>query len=409
MNEKETAEKFLSVTELNGRVARLLKDDPALSDVVVEGEISNFKKHGNGHFYFTLKDGQSSLRAVMFGASRRNFDFPVEDGRVVRAAGRVEVYIRDGSYQLYVSGLEPGGVGALYLEFERLKGVLAAEGLFAPERKKPVPKFPKSIGVVTSATGAAFRDICNIVGRRCPSAVIKIAPALVQGQGAAASVVAGIRLCEKSGADVIIVGRGGGSFEYLNAFNHESVARAIAACGVPVISAVGHETDVTISDFAADLRAPTPSAAAELAVPDTARLLRGAEDELSGMRSRLLQRFSQTERRLDELHREIYGKTPGIRLANMETGLKQVAWRIKNTITRRIEDEWTRVNAASQRIDALSPLKVLARGYSYVTLADSGKTVTEARGLKIGDEVKIRFSEDMINATITGDPIKVEC
>ena len=404
MNEQE----FLSVTELNGRVANLVKSDTALAKVTVEGEISNFKSHGNGHFYFTLKDEESSLRAVMFGGSHRNFGFPVENGRVVRAKGRIEVYIRDGSYQLYVTDLSPGGVGALYLEFERLKAVLSDEGLFSPARKKAIPKFPKTVGVVTSDTGAAFRDICNIIGRRCPGTVIKIAPALVQGQGAPASIVAGIKLCEKSGADVIIVGRGGGSFEDLNAFNHESVARAVAECGVPVISAVGHETDVTISDFAADLRAPTPSAAAELAVPDAARLVKNAEDDVARLSGRLLQRLTETERRLDSLHGEIYGKTPRIRLSNMETGLKQVAWQIKNIMSRRVEDEWNRVTAVSQRIDALSPLKVLTRGYSYVTDAGSGRTVTAARGLKIGDEVKIRFSEDMITAAITGEPVKIE-
>ncbi|EES72230.1 exodeoxyribonuclease VII, large subunit, partial [Paenibacillus sp. oral taxon 786 str. D14] len=266
-------QRILTVKELNRYIRMKLESDQVLTDVWIRGEISNFTHHSSGHMYFTLKDADSRIKSIMFASYNQRLPFRPKEGTRVIARGNVSVYERDGQYQFYVTHMQPDGVGSLYLAFEQLKQKLEAEGLFAPGRKRPLPRFPKTIGVVTSPTGAAVRDILTTLGRRYPQAAVILYPVLVQGKGAAPSIVKAIRTLNAMGeADVLIVGRGGGSLEELWAFNEEQVARAIYESAIPVISAVGHETDFTIADFVADLRAATPTAAAELAVPHTAEL-----------------------------------------------------------------------------------------------------------------------------------------
>ena len=264
----------LTVTQLNEYIKGILDHDPRLTDVYLRGEISNFKNHySTGHYYFTLKDEGGMIRAIMFRSSAVKLAFLPEDGMKVVAHGRISAFVRDGQYQIYCDSMEPDGIGALYIAYEQLKRKLEAEGLFDPSRKKPLPKIPSRVGIITSATGAAIRDMINVCGRRFPFAELVLYPSLVQGPDAPAQLIDGVRYFnEKQSVDVIIIGRGGGSIEDLWAFNNEDLAREIAASAIPVISAVGHETDFTICDFVADRRAPTPSAAAELAVPETEEL-----------------------------------------------------------------------------------------------------------------------------------------
>ena len=273
----------LTVTQLNEYIKRIIDTTPQLTSIYVKGEISNFKNHyGTGHYYFTLKDEGGQLRAVMFKSSAAKMKFLPENGMKITAHGRISAFVRDGTYQLYCDSMEPDGVGALYIAFEQLKKRLEADGLFDPSRKRPLPKIPMRVGIITSATGAAIRDMINVCGRRFPAAKLILYPSLVQGPGAPAELIAGVQYFNTvHSVDVIIIGRGGGSIEDLWAFNDEGLARAIAASVIPIISAVGHETDFTICDFVADRRAPTPSAAAELAVPDTAELKRKIQNIVS--------------------------------------------------------------------------------------------------------------------------------
>ena len=264
-----------TVSELNGYIKNLFDSDRTLSAVSVKGEISNFTRHSSGHLYFSIKDKGSVIRAVMFRAAAQKLVFAPENELMVIVTGRIGAFVRDGQYQIYVETMQPDGKGSLALAFEQLKKKLASEGLFDQSKKKPIPKIPKRIGVITSPTGAAVRDVINVVTRRFPYAEILIYPALVQGAGSAASLIGAVEYFDKTAScDVLIIGRGGGSIEELWSFNDEGLARAIYNCRIPIISAVGHETDFTICDFVADLRAPTPSAAAELAAPDTAKLLK---------------------------------------------------------------------------------------------------------------------------------------
>ncbi|MBQ4067102.1 MAG: exodeoxyribonuclease VII large subunit, partial [Clostridia bacterium] len=294
----------LTVTELNEYIKDLFDLNPPLTDIYIKGEISNYKAHSSGHLYFTLKDEGGALKCVMFRASAFSLGFRPENGMKVTAHGRVSTFVRDGAYQLYCDSMEPEGVGSLYIAYEQLKKKLESEGLFAEERKKPLPKIPSRVGVVTSPTGAAVRDIINVCKRRFPYAEVIVYPALVQGDGAVASVAGGIEYFNKSNmADVLIVGRGGGSIEDLWAFNSELVARAVAASHIPVISAVGHETDFTICDFVADKRAPTPSAAAEIAVPDILELKQKFQNIVSRESAILGKRFEYLREHLSQLEK----------------------------------------------------------------------------------------------------------
>ncbi len=392
-----TKQNIVTVSQVNAYIKNSLDSDFLLQNIWVKGEISNFKLHYSGHMYFSLKDEGGVLRAVMFKGAGAALRFMPENGMQILARGRISVYPRDGAYQMYVEEMEPEGTGALYIAFEQLKAKLEAEGLFLPERKKPLPQFPSSVGVVTSATGAALRDILNILGRRWPLARVLICPVLVQGAGAAQEIAGAIyELNAKKAADVLIVGRGGGSQEDLWAFNEEIVARAVADSAIPVVSAVGHETDFTICDFVADFRAPTPSAAAELVVPDREEIknqLISLEKRLSGGLSLMVSRrreqllglggrLSALKQRIEELQYMLDGQTTAL-LAAM-SGM--------------LEEKTKRLMQNTAALDALSPLGVLARGYAVGT--KEGKVIRSAMQIDAGDKIDIRLPDGAASCTV---------
>lgn len=397
----EQSTRFLTVSQINEYVKMLMDSNPVLKNVWVKGEISNFKNHySTGHLYFSLKDDTGLLRAVMFRTSAQKLNFMPKDGMKVLVRGRISAFVRDGQYQIYAEEMVPDGVGALYLAFEQLKQKLAARGLFDEARKKPLPKYPARIGIVTSPTGAAIRDMLNILGRRFPCAEIRLYPAQVQGPDAPPQLIRGIEYFNKSqSADVIIVGRGGGSAEDLWAFNDERLALCVAASKIPVISAVGHESDFTICDFVADRRAPTPSAAAELAVPDREELLRSLA-KVSGKLSSVLSRRIETDRSRLKLLREsgvLSGAAPMLNekrmvLLYMEKNLDSV---LRNTVTR----SSTARSGVAARLEALSPLSVLARGYGVVTDAE-GAAVRSVSCIKEEDDISVRVSDGTLVATV---------
>lgn len=397
----EQSTRFLTVSQINEYVKMLMDSNPVLKNVWVKGEISNFKNHySTGHLYFSLKDDTGLLRAVMFRTSAQKLNFLPKDGMKVLVRGRISAFVRDGQYQIYAEEMVPDGVGALYLAFEQLKQKLAARGLFDEARKKPLPKYPARIGIVTSPTGAAIRDMLNILGRRFPCAEIRLYPAQVQGPDAPPQLIRGIEYFNKSqSADVIIVGRGGGSAEDLWAFNDERLALCVAASKIPVISAVGHESDFTICDFVADRRAPTPSAAAELAVPDREELLRSLA-KVSGKLSSVLSRRIETDRSRLKLLREsgvLSGAAPMLNekrmvLLYMEKNLDSV---LRNTVTR----SSTALSGVAARLEALSPLSVLARGYGVVTDAE-GTAVRSVSCIKEEDDISVRVSDGTLVATV---------
>ena len=382
----------LTVTQLNKYVKVLLEESDPLRGLVVAGEISNFKNHYSGHWYFTLKDAGAAVPAVMFRESNRRLGFVPQDGMNVILRGRASLYERDGKFQLYVDDMQPDGLGALYMAYEQLKERLAAEGLFGPERKREIPFFPARVGVITSGTGAAVRDILQILGRRCPASEVILCPVQVQGAGAAAQIARAIALLnERQAADVLIVGRGGGSLEDLWAFNEEITVRAVADSAIPVISAVGHETDVTICDFAADLRAPTPSAAAELAVPDLAELTAG----VLALRERVGQaaRYALQSRRnaLEHLlSRRVLRRPEELAYAS-RLRLDYASQRLRAAMEARVRAEQIRLSRAGARLDAMSPLAVLARGYAIALKGD--RPVTSARELDPGDRLRLTLGD----------------
>ena len=381
----------------------LLESAPTLNDVYVKGEISNFKNHiSSGHFYFSLKDKDSQIKAVMFRSSASKMKFVPENGMMVVAHGRVASYVRDGQYQLYADSMEPDGVGALYVAFEQLKQRLAAQGVFAPEKKKPLPKIPKTIGVITSPTGAAVRDIINIATRRFPFAKIVVYPALVQGENAASSLISGIRYFNDTGsADVIIIGRGGGSIEDLWAFNDENLAKTVCASEIPVISAVGHETDFTICDFAADLRAPTPSAAAELAVPDTAELKHKINNIISRESAVLLQMLSAKRETLARYEKSRYLSSPGYMIDDRRMTLVLSSERLMTSAAHVNEIKKHALSALSGKLEALSPLAVLSRGYGVVS-SEEGKVIKEIADVSVGDKITVKVRDGEIYAGVSG-------
>ena len=366
----------------------------------VEGEISNFKHHSSGHMYFSLKDEQAVLRCVFFRQFNMRLAYRPEDGMKVLAYGELTVYEPSGQYELKIVELRPYGVGALQLAFEQLKARLQAEGLFDPERKKPIPKFPGTVGVVTSPTGAVIRDIISIISRRCPPVRIVLYPVRVQGEGAAREIAQGIRAFGRwGGADVLIVGRGGGSLEDLWAFNEEVVARAIAECPVPVISAVGHETDFTIADFVADLRAPTPSAAAEFAVPDAAELAAGVAD-LARRLIRACQGILETSaQRLDELERGLSPERLLERLRFLMAGHQALAHRLTTSMKTKItvaRQEWLRL---IDKLSALNPASVLGRGFALVQ-TPAGAVVRDAGTVSLGDLLEVILNKGWLGCRV---------
>jgi len=416
-----TARAVLSVSELTRRLQETLEERfPA---VWVEGEISNFRLYGSGHAYFTLKDAESQIRAVLFRNRGRRIKFEPADGLHVMAFGSIEVYPQRGEYQLVIELLEPKGLGALQLAFEQLKARLQAEGLFDQARKRELPRFPRKIGIVTSTSGAAIRDMLRVIGRRFGELHIVIAPCRVQGEGAAEEIAQGIRdLNALGGVDVIIVGRGGGSLEDLWAFNEEAVARAIAASKVPVVSAVGHEVDFTIADFVADLRAPTPSAAAELVVREKQAVV----DSLAQLRARLERAAARPlrdlERRVDELtarlRREMRGELgraghrvalvtralrasdPVARVARDRHRLETLQSRLTTLLHRRRDRARHALEAAVGRLDSLSPLAVLGRGYS-LTRTPAGEIVRSPAQVRVGDAIRVLLHRGSLDARVT--------
>lgn len=386
-------EKAFSVSELNTRIAGLLDADPVLSNVTVRGELSNYKIYPSGHHYFTLKDANSTLSCVMFKSSASKLRFRPESGMGVVVSGRVQVYNRDGKYQLYCNQIIPEGTGDLQIAFEQLKAKLGAEGLFDPQFKKPIPEIPQRIAVITSSAGAAVHDIIRILRRRWPMAKVLLLPVRVQGVEAPPEIVGAIRYCNNYDiADVMIVGRGGGSIEDLWAFNDERVARAIFASRIPVISAVGHEPDVTISDYVADARASTPSNAAEIAVPDQTEqrdLLLSDQIRLSQSMQRMLE---SNRKHLHDLSERRVMTTPMAYIENKRMDLDRVRDRmilISDRYTAALRKQHVHYAA---KLDALSPLKVLSRGYC-VLQDDQGIAIKEAGRVEIGD---------LIHVTLTG-------
>lgn len=385
-----------TVSRVNNYIKRLLDSKPVLSNLWVKGEISNYKRHSSGHIYLTLKDEKSVLRAVMFRSAASGLAFTPSDGMRVIARGRVSVYEAGGAYQLYIEEMIPDGVGALYLEYERLKNRLAEEGLFDERYKKPIPQYPSVIGVVTAPTGAAVRDIINVATRRFPLAEIVIYPVLVQGAGAKESIVKAIEYFnEKNSADTLIVGRGGGSIEDLWAFNEEIVARAIFASHIPVISAVGHEVDFTIADFVADMRAPTPSAAAEISVPSAAELSRMLAMLSSRMLGSVQARIENGALRLKRL----MPRMPQDKINEYRQRLDMCIKRSENAYRLRLTECAGRLGELCGKLDALSPLKTLSRGYAIPMLSD-GTVLRRAEDFKSGEDFTLRLREESVECTV---------
>ncbi len=389
-----------SVTELNNFVKTLLDNNENLKSVFVTGEISNFKNHYSGHMYMTIKDEGGAIKSVMFSSYASRLKFVPENGMKVIVFGSVSLYSKDGSYQLYITDMQPDGIGALNLAYEQLKEKLFKEGLFNHENKKPIPVFPQRIGVATAPDGAAVRDIFSILKRRFPLAEIVFCPVAVQGASAAPELEKAIRLFnEQKACDVLIIGRGGGSLEHLWAFNEEVVARAIFESEIPVISAVGHETDFTIADFVADLRAPTPSAAAELAVPDIIEL----KSDLIGLKQHLtvlIKNKIDFEREyLENTEKRISILSPTNKILNSRQELSNLYEKIVNSVELKLNNERGKISVLSGKLNALSPLDVLSRGYSISYKNDS--PITSVDGLSNGDNIKVKVTDGEFFACVT--------
>jgi len=391
--------KVISVSQLNRYVKSLLEGDANLAAVYIGGEISNFTNHyKSGHLYMSLKDEGALVKAVMFRAYASKLAFTPENGMKVIVRARVSLYEKDGAFQIYIEEMQPDGVGALQIAFEQLKKKLAAEGLFEASRKKPLPRYPARVGVITSPTGAAVRDIFNVLGRRFPLARVVFTPVLVQGEGAPAQLVAALRrFNETDAADVLIIGRGGGSIEELWAFNDETVARAVAASRIPVISAVGHETDFTICDFVADLRAPTPSAAAELAVPDQHQLAARLTQLYGALRQSALHRVQVESTRLAAIREKRCLATPLFYVEEQGMRLDYFVRRFAAAAQVQTSRAEGRLSAAAGKLDALSPLKVLSRGYSIVYR--DGEVQHSAQDIRPGDKLSLRLSDGRVECT----------
>lgn len=383
----------LNVSQLNTYVKSIIDSDLLLRNVFVVGEISNFTNHyRTGHYYLTLKDENSSVKAVMFRMSNMKLRFLPENGMRVLVRGRVSLFERDGQYQLYIEDMQPDGIGSLNLAFEQLKERLSAEGLFNDENKKPIPSRCSRIGVVTSSTGAVIQDIINVVTRRYPVATIVLSPVEVQGPNAAPQIVKAINdFNSEMNVDVLIVGRGGGSIEDLWAFNEEIVARAVFNSKIPVISAVGHETDFTICDFVADLRAPTPSAAAELAVPDIRDDMRFISNVVDIISSNILERINKQKLLLNVLTEKLKYRSPVCVIDEMMSAVDNLYSQISDLISDKINNEEMKLGAYCAKLDALSPLKVISRGYS-ITIKNKS-IVTSVNDLKSGDRITVRLTD----------------
>ena len=388
-----------TVKQVNLYIKNMFTQDFMLNRIYVKGEVSNCKYHTSGHIYFSLKDESGTIACIMFASARSGLSFRMREGQKVVVLGSVNVYERDGKYQLYANEIILEGAGLLYEKFEALKQELEEMGMFADEYKQPIPKCAKTVGIVTAPTGAAVRDIIQIASRRNPYVQLILYPALVQGEGAADSIVRGIRMMEKQNVDVMIVGRGGGSIEDLWAFNEEKVARAIFECRVPVISAVGHETDTLISDFVADLRAPTPSAAGGLAVYDYRHVLEQMEAFFSRMRRQMRLKTMLERRRLEQLELRLKHTHPQQKLNENRQRLLELENRLRDRMQMLLEENKYRLAIYTEQIDGLSPLKKLSQGYSYTELAD-GENVRSVKQVKGGQEISVYVTDGKIKARI---------
>ncbi len=399
--------KIWTVGELTNEISITISENSGLKNCWVSGELSNFKHHRpSGHWYFTLKDETACLKGVMFRLKAEKVHFTPGDGMKVLVRGNIRLYERDGSLQIYAEEMEPAGLGELYLAFEQLKKRLSDEGLFAMERKKPIPRYPRKIGIITSSTGAALRDILHIIGRRYPVMPWVLSPAAVQGESAPAEIARALYLINRYDVDVVIVGRGGGSLEELWAFNTEEVARAIARSQVPVISAVGHETDVTIADYVADLRAPTPSAAAELAVPlfsDLQEMVGRLERNLT---QNMLHLLAEKRRCLTELAGRGPLQDPFWRIEQNRQRLDNLAAGLENTMTRFVANKNGILQILATKLDLLSPLAILGRGYS-LTYKDN-QLVSSVNDIQAEDRLKVHLSDGVLNCRVLDKEIKNE-
>ena len=388
-----------SVTDVTRYIKGLFEGEAILSDILIRGEVSNFKRYPSGHCYFTLKDAGASMKCVMFNGCARNLRFTPENGMQVIAGGSVSVYERDGVYQLYVNALTPKGAGALALAFEQLREKLYAEGLFDEAHKQPLPRFPRRIGIVTSSAGAVLRDIHKVAKRRWPNVQLILHPVLVQGTEAAGQIAAAVRFFnEKYPVDVLIVGRGGGSAEDLWAFNEEAVVRAIYDSRIPVISAVGHETDTTLADFVSDRRAATPSQAAEFAVPDATELRQYAGALLARLHAGRTRRMEQYKAHLRALIERPWYRRPKLLLAGAVQRTDRAVERLHRAAKDRRMNARHRLELVLKRLELLNPVQILYRGFSVVEKA--GKTVTRAKELAAGDHLNITFADGKVSAVV---------
>ena len=393
-------EKVYEVSELNQYIKNILESVPQLDNLLIRGELSNYKIYPSGHHYFTLKDAQGTLRCVMFKGSAMKLKFRPENGMKVIAAGRISVFPRDGAYQLYCTSLSADGVGDLYVAFEQLKEKLYAEGLFDPAHKKPLPQYPRRIAIVTSGAGAAVHDMIRILRRRYPLAKVLLLPVRVQGVEAPPEIVGAIRYANRwKLADVLITGRGGGSIEDLWAFNDERVARAIYESEIPVISAVGHEPDVTISDFVADRRASTPSNAAEIAVPDMTELLRYLQSAGNRMIQAELNLLQQKEQKLLTMADKRALTDPTAFLQDRRMQLDYVQQKLGSAARSVVEKDSRRFAQLTAKLDAMSPLKVLGRGYAMAQ-NESGEVLRSAQQVEVGEQVHVRLGQGSLRCTV---------
>ncbi len=395
--------RVLSVSQINFYIKSIIENDGSLQFVLVTGEISNLTVHQrSGHIYLSLKDSNSVISAVMFAGNARRLKFRLENGMKVICRGRISVYEPSGRYQLYIEDMQPDGVGALTLAFEQLKKSLAQKGLFDNAHKKPLPKFPKTIGVITSPTGAAVQDITNIIRRRFPSADIVLAPVLVQGESAPEQLVRAVNKFSASKiADVVIIGRGGGSAEDLWAFNDEQLAYAVYNCETPIISGVGHETDFTICDFVADVRASTPSAAAELAVPDRQELMSYYFKQKQYISAMLDRKIKTAQLRLENQQRRMSASSPKLKAEQLEKQLSAKSEKLKRFMNIYISNKENKLIAAKGKLDGLNPLNVLNRGYAIAEKDE--KIITSSKQLKNGDDFTVILSDGKINAKVCGE------
>ncbi len=394
-----------TVAQVNSYIKNMFTQDFMLQSIRVKGEVSNCKYHPSGHIYFTLKDIRGSIACVMFASCRKGLTFRMTEGQQVVVNGSVDVYERDGRYQLYAREISLDGAGALYEKYERLKRELEERGMFAAQYKQPIPRYIKTLGVVTASTGAAVRDIINIAGRRNPYVQIILYPAIVQGEAAVPSIINGIHALERHGVDTIIVGRGGGSIEDLWAFNEEAVAQAIFDCSVPIISAVGHETDTTIADFVADLRAPTPSAAAELAVYDIGQLQEKLDEYAYTMRHHLGIVMQRVRREMEQYRMRLKYVSPVNMIRVKRTQALSLEERLQKGMERQLVDRKHRLALYAEQMKGLSPLDKLCQGYSYASDA-RGRTLSSVQQAAVGDQITVYVKDGRIIAEVTDTEIR---